>query len=308
VQRVLVTGAAGFIGRPALPALHERGFEVHAVARSAPPEDADTGAEHWHCADLLDPDAAETLIDATRPSHLLHLAWCTAHGQFWSDPANLDWTGATLHLLRAFEAGGGARAVVAGSCTQYDWSGDAIGPSGRVVERTTPRGAQHLYGRSKESTIELLDTWAADAGMSFASGLVFFPFGPHEKVERLVPSVTRRLLAGEPAETTAGRQVRDFAHVQDTAGALAALLASEATGPVNIASGHGSSVSDVASTIARILGREDLLRIGALPMREGEAASVVGDVNRMQKEVGFMPTFDLESGLANTVEWWRSRS
>ena len=120
MRRVLVTGGAGFVGRPAVAALIARGFEVHAVGRRAP-----AGAHVVHPADLLDGEARRAAVRAAGASHLLHLAWVTQPGRYWQAPENLDWTAASLDLVRAFREAGGGRAVVAGTCAEYDWTGIA---------------------------------------------------------------------------------------------------------------------------------------------------------------------------------------
>ena len=232
---VLVTGASGFVGRPAVAELRRRGFEVHGVGRHEP---ADLEVDAWHTVDVLDGLAFDVLLNEVAPSHLLHLAWCTEHGRFWDDPANDDWADATARLAASFRDAGGSRLVFAGSCTQYEWSETALAPDGVAREATTPRTAVTRYGKAKEATSEELDAFAAETGLAVATGLVFFPYGPHEKPERLVPSVARKLLAGEVAETTAGAQERDFLHVADCGAAFAALVESDVTGSVNVGFGR----------------------------------------------------------------------
>lgn len=288
-EHVLVTGGKGFVGRPAVTELRQRGFEVHVVGRET---------------DLLDPSTTDALV-ALAPSHVLHLAWTTAHGKFWDDPANGTWFDATIRLARALRDAGATRFVFGGSCTQYEWTEDALGADGVAHEDTTPRRAEHAYGQAKERTVAALD---AIDGLSVATGLIFFPYGPHEKPERLVPSITRKLLGGEPAETTTGRQVRDFLHVDDCGAAMAALVDSDVTGVVNIGSGEGHSVAEVATTIARILDREDLLQVGALPDRPGEPPRLVADVTRLRSEVGHEPRYGFDDGLRATVDWWRRQA
>ncbi|MFY9293943.1 MAG: NAD(P)-dependent oxidoreductase [Methylorubrum rhodinum] len=126
MRRVLVTGGAGFVGRPAVAALVARGFEVHALGRRAP-----EGAHAFHSADLLDAGSRRAAVRAAGASHLLHLAWVTEPGRYWEAPENLDWTAASLDLVRAFHEAGGERAVVAGTCAEYDWTGiePLAGPS-----------------------------------------------------------------------------------------------------------------------------------------------------------------------------------
>jgi nucleoside-diphosphate-sugar epimerase len=303
-RRVLVTGATGFVGRPTVAALRARGFEVHGVARHVSEA---VELDECHVSDMLDPNRVDELVRRVAPTHLLLLAWSTEHGRFWDDPTNDDWSAATLHLARAFHGVGGTRLVFAGTCRQYDWSDAALGTDGVAHESSTPQRPQTRYGEAKARTAASLDAFGHRASVSVASALVFFPYGPYEKPERLVPSVARNLLSHLPAETTAGAQVRDFMHVEDCGSALAALVDSNVTGPVNVASGEAVAVVDLVRTIGRIVGREDLLRIGALPQREREPRRMVADVSRLRDEVGFMPTFELEAGLGHAVEWWRHR-
>jgi nucleoside-diphosphate-sugar epimerase len=256
---------------------------------------------------VLDPASVATLVREAEASHLLHLAWATDHGRFWSDRANLAWARATLFLSEAFVETGGIRAVISGSCAQYSWDRADLGTSGLATEAETARRPATLYGCAKQATSELLESWAAEVGLSYATGLVFFPYGPFEKPDRLVPSVARSLLAGEPAEVGPGTQVRDFIHIDDCGEALAALVDSEVAGAVNIGSGEGSSITEVATTIARALGREDLLRIGARPAPD-EAPRVIADVARLRDEVGVTPKYELGSGIEATVKWWSAHA
>jgi nucleoside-diphosphate-sugar epimerase len=296
--RVLVTGASGFIGRAVVASLRGRGHEVHGVAR-APVDEIEV--DKWHAADLLDPAERVQLLRAAGASHLVHLAWTTEHGRFWADPANRSWAKATSQLVEAFAEAGGTRAVMAGSCAQYDWDARATGPGGLADEQLTPRRPSTPYGAAKEEASSRLEAWAVGTGLSFASGLLFFPYGPYDKAERLVPSLTLKLAAGEPAEVTSGNQVRDFVHVEDCGAALAAIADSEVTGAVNVGTGHGASVAEVATTVARILDREDLLRVGS----SSEPSELVAAVERLRAEVGFTPRYDLESGVRQTVDWFQ---
>jgi nucleoside-diphosphate-sugar epimerase len=298
VTRVLVTGGTGFIGRQALAALAERGFEVHAVARREPPAELASLAA-WHQFDLLDPEGAEGAVAAAEPTHLLHLAWFAEHGAFWTSPENVRWVEASLRLLRVFAGSGGRRAVMAGTCAEYDWS------FGTLVEEETPLRPATLYGAAKRGLHEVARAYAAGAGFDLAWGRVFFLYGPHEDAGRLVSSVIGSLLRGEEARTSEGTQVRDFLHVADVADAFAALLASDVTGAVNVASGDGIEIRKVVQRIGELTGREDLLSIGALPARDGDPPQLVADVRRLRDEVGWRPHFSLDQGLREAVDWWR---
>lgn len=142
---------------------------------------------------------------------------------------------------------------------------------------------------------------------SSAWGRLFFLYGPFEAPGRFVASLVLCLLRGEPAQMTAGAQRRDFLHAADAGAAFAALADSRVTGAVNVASGRSVALADLAREIARRIGREDLLRIGALAMPAGEPPSLVADVGRLRDEVGWSPGIELGDGLDRMIAWWRER-
>ncbi len=257
---------------------------------------------HWLDGDLLDPAVITRALADARPEQLVHLAWYVAHGRFWSAPENIEWVQASLGLLRAFADAGGRRALLVGSCAEYAW-----GSQEDLEELRSPLDPQTLYGASKDALRRIAGSYAAEVGFELAWARLFFLYGPREDPQRLVPAVIRSLLAGERVATSAGAQVRDFMHVQDVAGALAALLGSDVQGPVNIASGAGVSVGEVLDVIGDLTGRADLIDRGARPAPASEPARIVGSAGRLTREVGFQASTSLPEGLEATIRWWRER-
>ena len=299
MKRVIVTGASGFIGRACIGPLVERGFDVHAVARS-PATDADTRAV-WHYHDLLAPGEHTRLVDAVHPTHLLHMAWYAVPAKYWTAPENAHWVAASVALARAFERAGGARFVGAGSCAEY------APADGDCDEKTTPLAPATLYGRSKHAVYRDVSALAAGR-FSFGWGRIFFLYGPHEPPSRLVPGVIRSFMDGREALCTAGTQVRDFLHVADVGDAFAALVDSDVDGAVNIASGRPVSIAEVVLSIARQMDAERLVRLGARPIPDGELPSITAATARLRDDVGWSGARDLERGIAATIEWWRQRA
>jgi len=297
---VLVTGASGFLGLPTLSALVDRGDEVHALCtRASPPELAGV---RWHRADLGDQVATERLLDRLGVEQLVHLAWYVEHGRFWDSPENVVWGERSLRLLRSFVRCGGRRAVLVGTCAEYDWS-----QAGQPLrEQDSPIAPATLYGVAKDALRRLACAYAEVEELELAWGRMFFLYGPREAPGRLVSSVIRSLLAGEPVPTTRGTQRRDFMHAADAAGALAALLHSTVTGPVNVATGQATPVAEVLELIAAAVGRPELVRRGELPERTGDPPLLVADTRRLRELVGFTPRIALGEGIAESVEWWRT--
>jgi len=298
VTRVLVTGASGFIGRGTLQPLLDAGAEVHALSSRPAASDATPGVR-WHQHDLLDPASAPA-IAALEATHLLHLAWTTQPGRFWTSPDNLDWLEASLRLTRAFTRGGGRRMVMAGTCAEYEWSADT-----HCVERATPTRPATLYGTAKDALHHTVATFAAQESLSMAWGRVFFAYGPHEQRGRLASSVAESLLRGEVAQCSLGEQVRDFLYAPELAEAFAALLLSDVEGPVNMASGLPLPVRDLITAIARAAGRPELVALGARPTSPDEPARLTADVSRLRDEVGWAPHLSLDEAAERTVAWWR---
>lgn len=297
-KRVLVTGAGGFVGRSTLPRLRELGYEIHATSRGHG-RGAISRDVRWHRVDLLDDQQVTELMDAVRPTHMLHLAWYAEPGRYQSSLENLHWVRASLYLVDQFLRWGGRRIAVSGTCAEYN------GGDEDCREDLTPVRPAMLYGTCKHALHTMLESWSRQAGFSLAWGRLFFVYGPFEHRKRLVASVIRSLLKGEPVPCTAGHQERDFLHVSDVAHALVSLLDSDVEGPVNVASGEAVAVRDIVAAIGSLLDREDLIKLGALPTPEWEPARIVADVRRLRDEVGWRPEFSLTEGVADTVDWWR---
>lgn len=296
MRKILVTGASGFIGRHCLPFLIEKDYEVHALSLE-PLQDFKKDII-WHNQNLLDNEKTQHLVESIQPSHCLHLAWYTEPGKYWASPENLRWAASSISLLYSFHQNGGERFVGAGTCAEYDWR------YGHCSEMTTPLEPATLYGTCKNAVQRTLASFSENASLSSAWGRIFFLYGPHEHPARLVPAVVNSLLRNEPALCSHGNQVRDYMHVSDAANAFVSLLDSNIKGSVNIASGTPVLIKDIIDAIAKQLSGFCKLRLGALPPKN-EPALLTADVSRLRNEVGYVPEFDLKSGLEQTIDWWK---
>jgi nucleoside-diphosphate-sugar epimerase len=301
-MRILLTGAAGFIGSHLARLIVTEGHEVLAIVRPA--------TSRWRIADI---ESQLTIIDADltafggvvgqvrawHPDISIHLAWKGWSGKAEAE-ANLSSLGISLELLRSTVGLSCGRFVAAGTCFEYDLTHDRLGEQ-------TPLMPHDLYGVCKKSLFEIGQQFAALTGVSVVTPRIFYSYGPHEDTRRLVPSVIQALLRGEIAPVTAGEQVRDYLHAEDIASALWAVAKSDVIGAVNIASGEPITIAQIALRIGCLLQRPDLIRLGALEYREGEPMHILGDVSALRERLRWTPRFTLESGLRQTIEWWQGQ-
>jgi nucleoside-diphosphate-sugar epimerase len=296
-KRVLVTGATGFIGLHCLMPLLRRGYEVHAV--SSKPVVGLENSVQWHCADLLDHLVPKQLMERVRPTHLLHLAWYVVPGKLISSDLNYDWVHSSMELMTAFQQIGGRRLVFCGSSYEYDWS------YGYCHEARTPTIPNTAYGACKHALDVMTQSFCQAHNLSRAWPRVFFLYGPGEHPGRLISSVIRALLQGQEARCSHGRQIRDYLHVEDVGDALVSVLDGAVEGPVNIGSGSPVTLRDMILMTGRMIGREDLVKLGAIPSRANDAPLVVADIDRLMNQLKWQPKYTMEEGLRNTIEWWR---
>jgi nucleoside-diphosphate-sugar epimerase len=298
--RVLVTGASGFLGARVVAALAGAGDEVIGLRR--PHSDRVGSPVALIDCDLGDAPRLTSVLREVRPEAIVHLAWFTRHGAYWSAPENLDCVASGLQLIRLAVAHGCQRFVGAGTCAEYDWSHE------RLIERVTPCAPRTLYGAAKLAMCLVAERFAQTAGLSFAWARYGFLFGPDEAAGRLVTGAIRALSAGEPFASTAGTQIRDFVSADEAAAATAALVHSEVTGPVNIGSGEPVSVRQLLELVAQLTGSAARPQFGALEMRADDPPALILDLARLTGEVGWRPRLGLRAQLAATVERVRDQA
>ncbi len=293
MNKVLITGATGFLGRYCLPFLLQRGFEVHAISRQ--PQSVLADRIHWHQSDLSNPDDVSELFNRIQPSHCLHLAWLP-----FSEINNIDshkkWISIGLHLLHSFAQAGGTRMVAAGCAEEYGYQSITCSES---FTQPSPSTAQADAKRKLQIHYDNLST---KLGVSTAWARLFQLFGPFEHPARFVPQTIFHLIDDQHPDQLATEDERDFIYVKEAALALVKLLESHLTGPINIATGIKMSKWAFALKLAQLLDKEECL---SAPEALDENMHLTAEIHRLIYELKWTPEYTLESAMEETIAFWQ---
>jgi dTDP-6-deoxy-L-talose 4-dehydrogenase (NAD+) len=269
---VLLTGATGFVGRQILRALTAQGASVRTVIREGTVDKlkgVDSIEKLVTTPDLFAETSAWWAEACCRVDTIIHAAWYVEPPAYLYSPKNLDCLAGTLQLAKGAAAAGIRRFIGVGTCFEYDLT---EGP----LHTKTPLRPLTPYAGAKAAAFMALSQWFPQQGVEFAWCRLFYLYGENENDQRFVSYLRAKLAAGEPAELTSGRQVRDFLDVREAGRMIVDAALGSEQGPVNICSGAPISVKQLAEQIADEFGRRDLLLFGARPDNPIDPPSIVG--------------------------------
>jgi len=305
-RRLFVTGAGGFIGSALIQRLVTHGADVRALttAPREPPRRVPRQVQSVRC-DVTNLSAIGAL--ARDADTLVHLA----------GPASVTASfGSSRHYVRTHVMG---TATVLEVCRRYGIKRIVYISSAEVYGRPrTPRVAEDAalrplspYAAAKAGAEKLVEAFSSAFGLE---GVILRPFaiyGPGLSSRSMIGTVIRQTRRGHSAVLRDLRPVRDFCHVTDVADAI--VRACTAPLPrltiLNVGSGRGTSVAQVARRIARLRRRRILLRVRSAPPERARDAidRLVADPRRAGQLLGWRARTPLGTGLRETIRWMDAR-
>ena len=297
-QRIVVTGATGFLAGHVLRELRAVGAEIVAVvqrsrAAARHAELTEATETHW----FEHPSELPGMVRAARPDYVIHLHAAITTQR--TTEAFRDTLASnlipSLELMSACTELAVKRLILIGSGEEF---GSSTGP----FDETTLPDPPSPYGASKAA----ITTYARMFHTVFSLPVVVLRpsviYGPGQASRMLIPQVMHALREGQPIAVTEGRQTRDFIHVADVArGILAALVAQNVLGhSYNLASGEIVTVRECLEKIGAIAGHGELIQFGALPYKAGEIFAYEPISAKTFTALHWRPSVWLEDGLAET--------
>lgn len=301
--RVLVTGAAGFVGQWLLPALHAAGAELFALATdpvdsAVPPGvPAQPAGVTWLLGDLRDDEYVGRVVREARPDTVIHLAAISHLPTAAADPAlawdiNVTATARLLHQLgRQRERMGTTPVVlVVGSAEQYGRDDSHVMP----LAETAVQAPRTVYAATKAAQEVLaLQTWRSEA-LPIVVARSFNHSGAGQPPRFLLPALVHRARqlidapAGTPMPVGNRSPVRDFLHVSDVVAAYISLCQRGTPGEAyNVASGTGWSVQQILDTVMARTGSRAVPTEDPALVRPVDVPVLIGDSRKLQHATGW---------------------
>jgi UDP-glucose 4-epimerase len=304
-KRVLVTGAAGFIGSHLVRRLVSEGAAVSALLnKEVSPwriKDLLDQLTVWEC-DITDSASLQNMVSDFQPQAVFHLAAHVDVTRSWDlvSPLVQHNIIGTINLLNALKDTGFTAFVYAGSSEEY-------GTKPPPLIETQREFPVSPYSFSKLSATQFCQMAARTFDLPIIVLRLFPTYGPTQEGAMLIPTAIRELLAGRTFRMTHGEQRRDFIYVDDVVEAfLQIALCKKASGEVfNVGSGAPCKIADVIDIITNHIGGDLQVIRGAIPCRKGEGDECYSSNQKIREFTGWTPTVSLEEGLRITVAWYK---
>ena len=297
-ERVLVTGAAGFIGRAVVAALRERGVPVTAVDREPPDPSWDAGV-HVVTGDLADQETCVAAFE-TRPAAVVHLAALTSVLRSVDAPMQTFAQNVTItQVLLELSRGSGVGTFVLASTNAVVGN---VGTS--VIDVDLPLRPLTPYGATKAACEMLLSAYSGSYGMATAALRFTNVYGPGmSHKDSFVPRMMRAALSGTGVKVYGdGQQRRDLVFIDDVVSGVLRALDTGYDGRAIIGSGRSVSVLEMIDTVRAVTGCP--VPAEHIEAPAGEMPAVVVDI---ANDLGYEPTVSLEDGLARTWQYFRTQ-
>ena len=287
-SRLLVTGAAGFIGRRLVRALLELGHEVISADRHACPDQRVRSV----VGDLRDP---AVIAQAVRPGTdvIVHLAAVTSVLRSVQDPVgtyklNVEATAALLEQARQHGVG----------AFLFASTNAVAGDVGRkTINEQVPLKPLTPYAATKAAGEMLLAAYSASYGMNGVALRFSNVYGPGmEAKDSFVPRLMRAARDAKGVQIYGdGTQLRDLVHVDDVVAGILTAWRTGRSGPLILGSGQSVTVNDIVEAARSVTGAE--LPTEHVPPKPGEMPAVIIDISAA-RTLGYAPRFDLKAGIA----------
>lgn len=306
---VLVTGGNGFIGAKIVERLVLLGHTPSLLLRKnsnrkrlLPILDKIKIFE----ASLEDAKDVSGILKKTNPDIIIHSAGYGVYSYEDMSAENIQTMvdsniNGTAHLLYAAQDTNCKIFINTGSCFEY---GSSIIP----FDEESMLNPVNMYGATKAAATLFSQVFSRMSSFSLITVRPFTVYGPGEDERRFMSTIIRRCLQGKNPTLIKEKIVRDYIYIEDVVDAYLAVIAfgEKLTGEIiNISTGKGTLLEDVARIIIQRTKANVEIDIGSFPFRNGEVLSLVGNARKAERLLRWRAKHSLEEGITKTIAWTR---
>ena len=308
MSRIVVTGAAGFIGSHLCEALLARGDSVVGI------DNLSTGDLH-NIAHLRAMDFEFIRHDVTQYIDVDGQVDYVLH---WASPASpIDYLELPIQTLKVGSLGThnalglakakGAKFVLASTSEVY---GDPlVHPQQETYwGNVNPTGPRGVYDEAKRFAEAITLAYHRTHGVDTKIVRIFNTYGPRMRLRdgRAVPAFVSQALANEDVTVFGdGTQTRSFCYVSDLVRGILSLMDANTNEPVNIGTPHELTIEEIARTIVRLVGSRSQIVYRPLPVDDPKQRQP--DITRARTLLGWQPEVSLEDGLRTAIEYFKTK-
>jgi dTDP-glucose 4,6-dehydratase len=311
--RILVTGAAGFIGSNFVHYWLERhpddsivAFDLLTYAGNRASLDDVEDRIAFVQGDIADLETIEALLREQEIELVVNFAAESHNSLAVVDPGRFFQTNVlgTQSLLEAARRAGGTRLHHVSTCEVY---GDLALDSDKSFTEDSPFRPRTPYNASKaggdHAVRAYFETWGLPTTITNCSN----NYGPFQFPEKVIPLFVTNALDDKPLPMYASTQNRrEWLHVRDHCRAIELALERGKPGETyNVGSGVEASIEEIADRILDLTGKPQSLKT-IVPDRPGHDRRYLLDASKIERELGWEPEIGFEDGLRETVEWYEA--
>ena len=296
-KKVLITGGTGFIGNNVVEELLKRNYEIHLIVYDIPNKINNKNII-IHQLNLLNIEEVNNFFKKNNFENLIHLAWFVGKKCHISN-INIDWTIATLNILKQFQLTGGKKYLQTGTNSEYEYK------YGYLIEDMTPASNGILRGTCENSLYRIAKDFCKNNNIDFKWARVFNLYGENERESRLMPSVINSCLKNEDVKVSTCLKFQDYLYVKDTAKAIVDIFESSLEGAVNVCSNQPIQLKTIVEKIVELTNFKGKILYGAVEDSIGENV-VIGNNDKL-KSIGWKQEYSLEDGLKLVINWWKKK-